>query len=84
MMAPALIVGFSLSILFFFPFIIYVGCMVHVHTIKFFVHIVLGTPPPILVISSNLALLFLDVPVFKVGNYLNITIVGFPFFLVSM
>ena len=57
--------------------------MVHVHAIKFNFHIVLGAPPPILAISSNIFPLFLDEPGFNIGYYLSINVVGIHFFSVG-
>ena len=57
--------------------------MVHVHTIKSTIYIVIGTPPKILDISSNLVFWFLDAPGFDISRSLNITLFGVPFFSVS-
>ena len=57
--------------------------MVHVHSITFYFHIVLGSPPPILSISRNIFLLFIDTTEFKIFNSLNITHVGVPSFSVG-
>ena len=54
--------------------------MIHVHSIKFTSRIVLGEPPPILSISSNFLLWFIDYPGFNIVNYLNMTIVGVLYF----
>ena len=56
--------------------------MVHVHAIKFTTHLVLGAPPPILAISSDLLLCFLDVTGLKVVKSLNKNLVGVNFFSV--
>ena len=61
----------------------FIGWMFHVHAIKFLIHIVIGVPPPILVICSNHALLFIDEPGLKFVKYLNITLSGVPSFSVS-
>ena len=57
--------------------------MVHVNYIKCLFHLVLGAPIPILAISGNIVLLFLDYPRFKIFKYLNINIVGVPSFSVD-
>ena len=57
--------------------------MVHVHTIKINIHIVLGTPPLLLVIASIPFLLCIYAPGFNVGNPLNITIFEITYFSVS-
>ena len=72
------------GMIFYFPFIMYIGWMVHVYTIKFHIYIMLGAPPLILSISSNIIPEFLDVSGFNVGNYLDISLVGFPSFSVSV
>ena len=74
-MWPALFVGFYLPLFFFRQCIILFVWMVHVHYIKFTLHIMFGAPIPILDISGNLILLFLDSPWSNIVNYLNITIV---------
>ena len=61
----------------------FVRWVVHVHSIKFPFHIVLGSTPPILAISGNLFLLFLDTPGFKIVKSINITIDGVPYFSVG-
>ena len=54
--------------------------MVHVNYIKCLFHLVLGAPIPILSISGNLILLFIESPGFKIVNSLNITLSGLPYF----
>ena len=49
---PALFVGISIPLFIFCPFIMFIGWMVHIYTVKFISHIVIGTPTPILSISS--------------------------------
>ena len=56
--------------------------MVHVHSIKCSLHIVLWAPPTILSISGNLFLWFLDSPLFKNFKSLSITLVRFHYFRV--
>ena len=68
-----LFVGLYITLLLFWPFIMIVGWMVHVNQFKFTIHLVLGAPPTVLDISSNLVFEFIDAKVLKVGNYLNIT-----------
>ena len=55
--------------------------MFHVYTIKIAIHLVIGAPPPI---YSSIIIWFIDTPGFKVGNYLNITFVGAPYFIVGV
>ena len=57
--------------------------MVHVNSIKINIHIVLGDPPQILAIFSNIVPWFIDVPGLKVWKYLIIKIVGVPYFSVN-
>ena len=83
-LGPALFVGFYLPLILLGLFIMFIFWMFHVHTINFPINLVLGSSPPILAISINLFLWFLDAAVFKVGNYFNITRVGIPSFSVSM
>ena len=82
-LAPALIVSFSIYLILFCLLIIFFGWMIHLHAIKFPFRLVLGSPPPILAIPSNIVLWFIDVPGFKVGLSLNITLLGFPSFSVG-
>ena len=77
-MGPSLFPGLYIPMFFFWPFIMFIEWMVHVHTIKFNIHLMLWAPTPILSISINIVLWFLDALVFKVGKYLNIPIVGVP------
>ena len=79
-LVPSLFVGFSLPLLLFIPLIMLVGWMVHVHSIKFTLFIVLGTSIPILAISGNIIIWFIDSPRFNIFNSLNITLVGVPSF----
>ena len=71
-LGPALFLGFSIPLFFFGPFIVFIGCMVHVHSIKYPFHFVLGAPPQILAISSNILLWFIDMPGFKIVKFLNV------------
>ena len=57
--------------------------MVYVNYIKFHFHIVLGAPPPILDISSNIFPWFIDTPGFNIVISLNITIVVVSYFIVG-
>ena len=82
-LVPALFVGFSIPLILFRPFIMIVGGMVHVNSVKFTLHIMLGAPIPILAISDNIILWFIDSPVFKIVKSLNITLVGVPSFIVG-
>ena len=82
-MGPESFVIFYISMFFFFPFIMFIGWVVHVHSIKFPFHLVPGVPPQILDTSSSLVLCFLDYPGFKVGYTLNITLVGLLSFSVG-
>ena len=83
-LVPALFLVFSLPLFIFRPLIILVGWTVHVNSIKFTFHIVLGAPTPILSISSNIFLWFLDKPGLKIVKSLDINLVGVPsFFVVS-
>ena len=77
-MGSTLFIGLSLRLIFFSLFIMLVWYMVHLHSIKFPFRIVIGEPPPILVVSSNLFLWFIDASGFKVGYSLNRTLVGVP------
>ena len=58
---------------------LYVPCILH----KITFHIVLGEPQPILVISVNIFLWFIYSLIFKIVNYLNISLVGVPYFSVG-
>ena len=75
--------SFSIPNFLFVLFIILVGCMVHVHSIKFPLHIVLRSPTKILVISGNLFLWFIDTSVSNIVKSLNINFVGVSFFSVG-
>ena len=79
----ALFVGFYLTFYFLSPLIMLVLWMVHVNSIKLPLYPVLGTPPPILDISGNIFLWFLDTPVFKIVKSLNITLLGVNLFSVG-
>ena len=57
--------------------------MVHVHYIKFTLHILLRAPPLLLATSGNIFLWFIDYPRLKIVNPLNITLVGVPSFSVG-
>ena len=76
--------GFSIPMLFFSPFVVLVFWMVHVHSIKFPFGIVFGSPIPILAISGNLVLWFLDFPGFNIVKSLNIPLVVVPSFSVGV
>ena len=80
MLGPALFAGFSLPLFFFSTFIMIFGCMVDIHSINFLFRIVLGEPPPILAISGNVFLWFIDSPGFKIFKLLNIILFGLPYF----
>ena len=80
-MGPAHLVEFSLTIIFFSPFIMLVGWMGHVHYITFPFHIVFGTLIPILDISGNLTLLFIESSGLNIANSPNMTIFGVPSFI---
>ena len=82
-MGPALFSGLFLPLIFFLLFIVSIGWMVHINTIKFTIHIVLGSPPTTLAISSNLVLWFIHAPGFKVDKPPNTTLSGVPYFSVS-
>ena len=73
---PALFIGFSISMLFLILFNMLVGWVIHVHSIKFPFHLVLGEPSPKLALCSNLFLWFLDTTGFNIFNYLKVIIVG--------
>ena len=60
-----------------------VGWMVYVHFIIFLFGIVLWSPSPILDISGNLFLWFIDSPGFNIIKSLNINLVGFTSFSVG-
>ena len=51
----------------------------NVHIFKFTTHLVLGAPLTLLVIGCNLVFGFINLPEFKVGKYINMTIVGVLF-----
>ena len=72
-----------LFLILFVPFIMLVGWMVHINSIKVPFHLVIGSTIPILDISGNLILRFLYSPVFKIVKSLNITLVGVPYFSVD-
>ena len=82
-MGPDVFVGFSLPLTFFVTFIMLIFWMIHVHSIKFLFHIVIRAPIPILAISGNYILWFIEYPGFKIVKCLNITLVRVTsFFLV--
>ena len=83
MLGTAIFKGLTIPLLFFSPFIVFVGWMVYVHPIKFPFHLVLGAPPPILDISGNIFLWFIDSPGFKIVKSLSITLVGFTYFYIG-
>ena len=82
-LGPALFVGFSITLFFFIPLIMFFGWIIYVHSIKFPFSLILGAPLPILAISGNIILWFLDSPSFNIVNSLKITLVGVPFFIVG-
>ena len=82
-LVTSLFLGVSLPLIFFGPFILIVVWMVHVHSIKFPLNIVIGAPIPILDISGNLILLFIESPGFKIVKLLRINIFGVPSFSVD-
>ena len=57
--------------------------MVHVYSIKFPFCIVLGAPPPILIISSDLFLWFIDTSGWNIVKSLNIPLVEVPSYSVG-
>ena len=73
----------SIHLFFLSSLIVLVVWMVHVHFISFPLHLVLGAPPPILAISGNILLLFIDSPGFNIGKSFNITLVGVTSFSVG-
>ena len=68
-----------IPLFFFYLPILFIGWMVHVHSIKFLFPIMFGTPPPIVAISRILLLWFIDRTGLKVFHSLNITLVGVPY-----
>ena len=82
-MGPTIFVCFYLPLILFIQFIMVVGCIFHVNSIKFTFRIVLGTPIPILSISGNLIPWFLYSPIFKIVKSLKIILVGVPYFSVG-
>ena len=73
-LGPAIFLGFSLTLFFFFLLIMFIVWMCHVHAIKFTIHLVIGSPP-ILAIYSNIVIWFLDAPGLKIRNFLNLNLV---------
>ena len=71
-----------LTLILFTPLIMLVEWIVHINSIKLPFHILLVSSIPILDISGNLILWFLDSPGFKIYKYLKINLVGFPSFSV--
>ena len=61
----------------------FIGWMVHVHSIKFPFHLVSVAPPPILGIYCNIYLWYLDMLVFNIFKFLSIILVGVPSLSVS-
>ena len=84
MLVPALFEGFYSYLLLIFPFFILVGWIVHVHTIKISIFLVVEAPPRIFVIKSNFLFGFINAPGFKVGKSLNTNFVGVPSFSVIL
>ena len=82
-LGPDLFVGFYIPIFFFNPFIMIFGWIVHMNSIKFTFHLVLGSPIPILALSGNLILWHIVSLWFNVVKSLNITLVGVPSFSVG-
>ena len=82
-MVPDLSVGFYIPLFFFIPFIMIVGWMVHVNSIKFPFHPVFGLPIPILAIYGNITLLFIESTGFNIVKSLNKTLFGSPSFFVD-
>ena len=62
----------------------FVGWTVHRLIIIFTFHIDIGTPPPLLAIVSNIFFRFIDKSRLKIVNFLNITFIGVPNFIVSV
>ena len=65
----------SIPLFFFIPFIMIVGWMVHINSIRSPFHLVLGSPIPILAISHGIILWFIESPGFKIVKPLIITLV---------
>ena len=82
-LGPPLFVGLFLPLLFFSPFIVIIVWMVHVYSIEFPLNLVIGAPIPILAISGNLILWFLDSPGLKIVKFLKINIIVVPSFSVD-
>ena len=78
-----LFVGLSLPLFFFVPFIMIIGWVVHVYYIKFPFRIVPGGPIPILDISGNIILWFIDSPGFNIFKSPNITLFWVPYLSVG-
>ena len=83
-LVPTIFVGLSLTLIFFIPFTMLVVWMVHVNSIKFPFRPVLGAPIPIMAISGNLVLWFIDYPGFNIVNYLSIELFGVPSFILGL
>ena len=78
-----LFVGLYLNLFLFSPFIIFVGYMVHVNSIRFALHLVIGSPIPILDISDHVIHWIIDSIVFNIVKSPNITVVGVYYFSVG-
>ena len=74
---PYLFVGLYLFLFVLTPFIMFFGWMVNIHTIKFTLNIVLGTPPPSVAVTSNIFLKLLDAPILKIVKSLKISFIGY-------
>ena len=72
------------SSVFFGPFTMLIGWVVHVYSTESPFRVVLGAPLLILAISSNTFLIFIYTSVFKIVKALSITLVEFPYFSVSV
>ena len=82
-LVPDFFVGLSLPLFFFVPFIMIIGWVVHVYYIKFPFRIVPGGPIPILDISGNIILWFIDSPGFNIFKSPNITLFWVPYLSVG-
>ena len=82
-LVPDQFVGFYIPLFFFALFILLGGWMFYVHSIKFPFRIVLGSPSPILAVSGNIFLWFLDTPGFKIVKSLNMSLAGLHSFSVG-
>ena len=61
----------------------FISLVVHVHSIKFTLHLILGATPPIMAIYGNIFIWFIDTSGFIIVKYLNITLVWVPSFSVG-